>query len=80
MDGRFELEMQAPILYSCVGTGNEPRGGGGSRKNQEEYGACKMSVPQSVADVIDRHVTFELESLDRMSLTCINPCFKPAAA
>ena len=27
-----------------------------------------MSLPQTVADVIDRHVTFELESIDRMYL------------
>ena len=32
-----------------------------------------MSVPQTVADVIDRHVTFELESLDRMYLNVYQP-------
>lgn len=32
-----------------------------------------MSLPQSVADVIDRHVTFELESIDRMYLNVYQP-------
>jgi hypothetical protein len=32
-----------------------------------------MSLPQTVADVIDRHVTFELESIDRMYLNVYQP-------
>lgn len=32
-----------------------------------------MSVPQTVADIIDDHVTFELESLDRMYLNVYQP-------
>lgn len=32
-----------------------------------------MSLPQTVADVIDRHVTFETESIDRMYLNVYQP-------
>jgi hypothetical protein len=32
-----------------------------------------MSLPKSVADVIDQHVTFELESIDRMYLNVYQP-------
>ena len=36
-------------------------------------GACNRSVPQSVADVIGKHVVFETESIDRMSLNVYQP-------
>ena len=32
-----------------------------------------MSLPRSVADVIDQHVTLELESLDRVYLNVYQP-------
>jgi hypothetical protein len=32
-----------------------------------------MTLPRSVADVLDRHVTFELESIDRMYLNVYQP-------
>jgi len=32
-----------------------------------------MTVPRTVADVLDRHVTFELESIDRMYLNIYQP-------
>jgi len=32
-----------------------------------------MSLPKSVADVIGQHVTFELESIDRMDLNVYQP-------
>src|SRR5947209_4345167 len=32
-----------------------------------------MTVPRSVADVLDRHVTFEIESIDRMYLNVYQP-------
>jgi len=32
-----------------------------------------MSLPRTVADVIDRHVTLELESLDRLYLNVYQP-------
>src|SRR5579863_4824959 len=33
----------------------------------------KMSVPQSVADILDHHVTFQLECIDRMYLNVYVP-------
>ena len=36
-------------------------------------GACNMSVPTSVADVIGKHVMFETESIDRMYLNVYQP-------
>jgi hypothetical protein len=32
-----------------------------------------MTLPRSVADVVDRHVTFEIESIDRMYLNVYQP-------
>ena len=32
-----------------------------------------MSLPQSVADILDRHVTFQLECIDRMYLNVYVP-------
>jgi hypothetical protein len=32
-----------------------------------------MTLPRSVADVLDRHVTFEIESIDRMYLNVYQP-------
>ena len=32
-----------------------------------------MSVPQSVADILDHHVTFQLERIDRMYLNVCVP-------
>jgi len=32
-----------------------------------------MSIPQSVADILDHHVTFELECIDRMYLNAYVP-------
>jgi hypothetical protein len=40
-----------------------------------------MTLPRSVADVLDRHVTFELESIDRMYLNVYQPRLQyPAGA
>ena len=32
-----------------------------------------MSIPQSVADILDHHVTFQLECIDRMYLNVYVP-------
>jgi hypothetical protein len=32
-----------------------------------------MTLPRSVADVLERHVTFEIESIDRMYLNAYQP-------
>jgi hypothetical protein len=41
-------------------------------KDRSRAGA-DMSIPQSVADVLDHHVTFELEYIDRMYLNVYVP-------
>ena len=35
-----------------------------------------MSIPQSVADILDHHVTFELECIDRMYLNVYVPALQ----
>ena len=40
---------------------------GGNRSRRTGVGPePKMSVPQSVADILNHHVTFQLEFIDRM--------------
>src|ERR1700680_1360499 len=41
-------------------------------EGSESCGA-DMSLPQSVADILDRHVTFQLECIDRMYLNVYVP-------
>ncbi len=33
-----------------------------------------MTLPRSVSEVIAEHVTFEVECIDRMYLTCTSGC------
>ena len=40
---------------------------------QTELSELLMSLPRTVADVIDQHVTLELEALDRVYLNAYQP-------
>jgi hypothetical protein len=67
----FLLEKQAPIGRDSVLDAVTPTSGGG--RETSPTGACIMSLPDSVADVIQRHVTLTVECLDRLYLNVIQP-------
>jgi hypothetical protein len=66
----FFLEKQAPIGRDSVLDAVVPTSGGG--RETWPTGACIMSLPATVADVIQQHVTLNVECLDRLYLNVIH--------